>query len=140
MKWVALAVCLAACKERGTISIKLEVPPTCVGANNATQVRLQVVKGGTCASCTTCSCPCDNNRPTTECITNLDCQDQPWCSLGDAKRDGIEFDPPSPGSYALSYHFYDPDGVEIGLVCADVVVESDGTTSSMAMTTSACCS
>ena len=135
MKWLVLIACLAACKERGTIAIDLTLPPTCVRASEATQVRMQVVKGGSCMACTACNCPC----PGTACITGLDCQDQPWCSLDDAKRDGIEFDPPSPGSYALSYTFYDALGVKVGLVCADVVVESDGTTSSNAATTSVCC-
>jgi hypothetical protein len=136
MRWLLLVLGLVACKERGTISVDLT--PPCASASTAVAVRFQVVKGGNCMQCNGCggACPCDTTA-TEKCITGVDCD--PACSLADAKMRGIEFDPPSPGAYSLTYHFFNAASQEISILCTDVTVESDGTTSSTAQTMSICC-
>jgi hypothetical protein len=126
-------VCLAACKQRGTISIDLDLPDNC---KTAATVKFQAVKGGRCSACDCNQCECPNVEDQ-QCVEPVDCD--PSCTVEEAKGSGVAFDPPSAGSYALAYKFYDANGLQVGYVCVDVTVDADGTASSKPAGTRACC-
>ncbi|MBL0220717.1 MAG: hypothetical protein IPQ07_43470 [Myxococcales bacterium] len=119
---VLLLALASACKDKGTITIDLE-NDACGG----TKVWFQAIKNGTC-SCTCGACECSTST-TQQCITTAPCLG--GCSIESVRADGIEFEPPSAGQYALTYKFTDDatPARTTSIVCVIVDVDADGTTS-----------
>ena len=134
-----LATCLAACKERGTITIDLSLS-TCPSAT-PTLVRFQAIKNGSCNACSCGSCVCENTSEQ-QCIADVPCSGS-GCPIEDARANGIDFDPPSAGRYALTYEFLDgaagPAARVVAAICTNITVDADGTTSSSAAPPPTCC-
>ena len=131
-----LVACLAACKERGTITIDLSL--TCPSVT-ATRVRFQAIKNGSCNSCSCTSCVCENTSEQ-QCIADVPCSGS-GCPLADAQENGIDFDPPSAGRYALTYQFLGAGTAApvVASTCTTITVDADGTASSTAMPAPTCC-
>jgi hypothetical protein len=127
-RFAALAVLLVshlvACKERGTITVPIVEP--CAGAD-ASEVAIYLKRATTCASLT---CGLRSFECADDCIPL--CVDG-YCSLDEA-RSGLAVDPPAAGDYAMvmSYRFAGA-ATDQGLVCFELRVDADGTTSSMVM-------
>jgi hypothetical protein len=120
---LAVLVAVAACRERGTVAIVLDqLPAACF--DNVVGVYAYLAQGAVCGNCScTETCPsCDTGR----CVRA--CGGEP-CPIDEVLAHGIVFDPPAAGTYAAIYKLRAASGQEVGVVCADVLVDSDGTTS-----------
>jgi hypothetical protein len=139
MRRLALAaLLLVGCKERGTIHIDLSQP--CPNGN-VTAVRFQAVKNGTCDACTCSTCSCVSSADQ-QCLIDVPC-DGAGCPIEEARANGIDFDPPSAGRYALTYELVDasqgPAALPVAVFCTVVEVDADGTASTRSMPAPACC-
>jgi hypothetical protein len=139
MRWLLVVLaCAVGCKERGTITIDLM--PQCNGS--ATMVRFQAIKDGTCDACTCATCTCTNTTDQ-QCIASVPC-DGAGCPVAEVQKNGIDWEPPSAGRYALTYEFLDgnagPAAAPVAIVCTEITVDADGTSSSTEMPAPTCCS
>lgn len=134
-RWLLAIACLGACKERGTITIDLSLPAAC---GTPTFVHFQAVKNGACDECLTCGgCACGDGTGDQQCIVNTGS-----IEIGEAHRNGIAFDPPSAGSYALTYEFLEgdaPPNPRVAVICKIITVDADGAESSSVMPEPMCC-
>lgn len=121
--WLVV-VAAVGCKERGTISVPLAEP--CAGAA-ASEVAIYLKRATSCASVT---CGLRDFECAGECIPL--CPDG-YCSIEEA-RAGLSVDPPDAGDYAMVMSYrYAGAITDTGLVCFELHVDADGTSSSMAM-------
>jgi hypothetical protein len=130
---LALAVGLASCKDRGTVTFDLTFPDACP----ATHVQAYLIRNVTCGecSCAECVAPCNESNCEPACP-------QP-CPI-DVLDDGLAIQPTEPGLYAVVYQLIDTpeDGGLPRLVasaCADAQVDEDGTTSMTLDVAGECC-
>jgi hypothetical protein len=138
MKLLFALLMLAGCKDRGTIRIDLS---TSCPSGTVTAVRFQVVRNGSCGTCTCSTCACENT-PEQQCLTDIPCSGA-GCSIEEAQADGIVFDPPAAGRYALTYELLDgsqgPTARPVAVFCTVVDVDADGTASDEVMPAPTCC-
>jgi hypothetical protein len=131
---LTLLAALAACKQRGTIDIGIDIPDTC---EPATHVAVYLIRGGLCGECTCGEClsACAGGSCTLGC-------DGSYCTI-DEFADGITIRAERAGTYAVVYQLVsmDADGAhEVALACADgVQLENDGTASASIEATATCC-
>ena len=123
---LALAALAAApaCRERGTLTIGLdELDPACW--DGVTEVYAYFVPRASCGACM-----CGGGCPACEQGCVQACGGTA-CSIDEVERHGIVFEPPAAGQYAAIYKLRRPaiggGAEEVGVVCAEVVVDSDGT-------------
>lgn len=139
MRWLTLLVCLGVlgCKSQGTGTVDIDFG-TCTGRDMATEVRVYLIAGGTCAGCECGGCfdLCNQGNCTLVCEGGN-------CSVAEVES-GLSFEPPEPGLYAVlfDYSYPGPDGVALlgASACAEVVVDADGTDDFSVTAQTACCS
>jgi hypothetical protein len=124
VKSLVLALCLLGCRERGTITVDLDLAAgTCT--DSATHVSLDLVRNGSCAECMCDECECtnDNNRSCTQaCPDGL-------CAIADLD-DGVSLDPSEPGRYMAIIKVFERSGVvanRLAIYCGEFDVMADGT-------------
>jgi hypothetical protein len=132
VRLVLLLLLLIGCKERGTLSLDLDVPATCEPWD---RVQVYLVRAATC------DCVCD------ECLAACDAADT--CTLGcppegcpaSALDDGLAVAPPASGFYAVVYQFLSAgDGLRVhATACQEVEVMADGTASMTYQVAAHCC-
>ena len=134
--WVLLlCLCAAGCKSRGTGTIDIDFG-MCMGRDVATDVRVYLIAGGTCAGCECGGCfdLCNGDNCTLVCEGGT-------CTVAQVEE-GLSFDPPAAGLYAVIFDYtYDESGIaRMGAsACAEVVVDGDGTADFDVAATTACC-
>jgi len=135
VRWSWAILMLVACREAGTIEI---VPGDVFSeCRMAASVSARLVFGERCNQCgCTTTCPV--------CEAGPDCVDTcgpDTCRVPIAEiDDGRVLEPSKPGAYAVVYEYYDELGDLSAMLCAEVIVEADGTASSRidAMKTECC--
>ncbi len=129
---------LQGCKSRGTFTIEIDFEEgTCEGRDQASELRIYMIKG---ASCSTCECgSCWDLCGEEDCIVG--CQGG-LCDVDDLAG-GIDLDPNDSGSFAVVYDYFftDVGGAQrLGAsACADVTLEKDGTDSAVFPVPGVCC-
>ena len=124
-----LVVLAGACREAGTLRVDLgALPMSC--QEDVTEIAAYFVRGGSCADCTcTGACPaCEQGRCVQACGGE-------GCAVEDVRQHGIAFEPPVSGPYVAIYKYRRPapsGGLEeVAVVCAELFVETDSTTSAV---------
>lgn len=128
---IFLLSAISGCKERGVVTLELDIPQMCL--DRATHVRVYLARGATCdCTCQECFAPCSGGG------CQVGCDD---CTIDDL-RAGLRIEPPEPGQYAVIYQLVtderDPPE-EVALACGVVTVEADGTSDFTEMVMGSCC-